>query len=377
MTATTVMKRALAGTMVLLGMILVKGARAQSFTATTSVSISVCGNGIVEPPAEKCDDGVNNGNYATSTAGRNCLPDCSGFAGYCGDGILQSAYGEQCDDGNNTSQDGCSASCQIESLAPLPGAGPAGGSSGYSPGSPSAPNPTKVIIEGKAYPGSSVNILDDGTAIGVVQADSNANFYFSTQNVTPGVATFGIWAQDASGLKSIALTTTFTITANAATTISGEFLPPTIGIDKRQLSAGDTLTVSGQSAPAVVVETHVHSAGDIVVTTTTDNNGNWKLPVDTKGLDNNAFHTVDADFVTTVNGATARSVVSQAISFYIGNKNVGKSFLADLNGDGKVNLADFSILLFYWGTSTSFADLNGDGKVDLQDLSILLYNWTG
>ena len=30
------------------------------------------------------------------------------------------------------------------------------------------PNPTKVIIEGTAYPGSSVNVLDDGQVIGVV-----------------------------------------------------------------------------------------------------------------------------------------------------------------------------------------------------------------
>ena len=81
--------------------------------------------------------------------------------------------------------------------------------------------------------------------------------------------------------------------------------------------------------------------------------------------------------MTTANGATARSDISQSISFFVGSGGTGKSYLADLNGDGKVNLADFSILLYYWGTSTPLADLNGDGKVDLQDLSILLYYWTG
>ncbi|HVM76711.1 MAG TPA: DUF4215 domain-containing protein [Candidatus Paceibacterota bacterium] len=371
------MKRLFAAIAAIVGLLAVHSARAQSFTATTTLTISVCGNGIVEAPTEKCDDGVNNGNYSSSTAERNCLPDCSNFAPYCGDGILQPFYGETCDDGNNFPNDGCSVTCQIESVAPLPGPGPSAGSGGYSPGSQSPLNPTKVIIQGKAYPGASVNILDDGTTIGVVQADSNANFYFSTENVSPGVSTFGIWAQDVQGLKSIALTTTFTITANAATTISGEFLPPTIAIDKRQISKGGTLTVSGQSAPSVTVETHVHSAGDVVVATSSDTSGNWKALIDTSNLDNNAFHTVDADFVTTIGGATARSVVSQAISFYVGNKNIGKSFLADLNGDGKVNLADFSILLFYWGTSTPLADLNGDGKVNLSDFSILLFNWTG
>ena len=232
-------------------------------------------------------------------------------------------------------------------------------------------------MKGEAYPGASVNVLDNGATIGVVQADSSGNFYFSTTAVSPGVATFGFWAQDSNGLKSIALTTTVTVTANAATTISGEFLPPTITIDKRQVQQGGTITISGQSVPVVTVEAYVHSGNQIVLTTSTDQGGKWSIPFNTQPLANNELHTVEADFMTTQNGASARSEYSQSMSFFVGAGSAGKSYIADLNGDGKVNLADFSILLYYWGTSTPLADLNGDGKVDLQDLSILLYYWTG
>ena len=355
----------------------VPAAHAQS-TATTTLHISICGNGIVDY-GEACDDGVNNGDYATSSASKNCLPDCSGFGPYCGDSILQEAYGEQCDDGNNTSEDGCSATCQIESVAPLPGPGPVPQSSGgaFPGGSFTASNPTKVIIEGKAYPGASVNILKDGAVLGVVQADTSANFYFTTTNVTPGVTTFDIWAQDSSGLKSIALTTTLTLTANAATTISGEFLPPTINVSSRQLKKGDTIVISGQAVPSVTVESYIHSSNQITLTTSSDSSGNWKMSYNTQPLQNNQFHTVSADFVTTENGITERSTVSQAISFYLGTGKASSQALSDLNGDNKVNLADFSILLYYWGTSSPLADLNSDGKVDLTDLSILLFNWTG
>jgi len=348
------------------------------FTASTTVNISVCGNGIVEPPVESCDDGANNGQYATAATDRNCLPNCGGWGPYCGDGILQPVYGEQCDDSNNIPGDGCSATCQIESLAPTPGAGspPSSGGS-FSGGSFAAPNPTEVIVKGRAYPGASVSILEDGAAIGVVQADTSANFYFSTTNVSPGVATFGFWAQDSSGIKSVALTTTVTITANAATTISGEFLPPTISINKRQLQKGDTLTISGQSVPSATIETYIHSGNNIVLTTSTDTGGNWKIPFNTGSLDNNELHTVNADFVTTENGAAARSEISQSVSFFVGAGSAGKSYLADLNGDGKVNLADFSILLYYWGTNYPPAEFDGGSKVDLQDLSIMLYYWTG
>lgn len=49
---------------------------------------------------------------------------------------------------------------------------------------------------------------------------------------------------------------------------------------------------------------------------------------------------------------------------------------ADLNGDGKVNITDLSILLSVWGTADPRADLNKNGKVDIADLSILLSGWS-
>ena len=51
--------------------------------------------------------------------------------------------------------------------------------------------------------------------------------------------------------------------------------------------------------------------------------------------------------------------------------------LGDFNGDGKVNIYDFSILLSNWKTTNIRYDLNGDGFVDISDFSIMLSNWTG
>lgn len=59
----------------------------------------------------------------------------------------------------------------------------------------------------------------------------------------------------------------------------------------------------------------------------------------------------------------------------------GSQKKGDISGDGKVNIADFS-LLAYWYKRTltaqaiaSGVDLNGDGKVTLADFSILAYYW--
>jgi cysteine-rich repeat protein len=64
---------------------------------------AVCGDHIVDP-GEECDDGNTNNCDG-------CSNDCTLVTG-CGDGVVCGA--EQCDDGNTTSCDGCSSSCTLE-----------------------------------------------------------------------------------------------------------------------------------------------------------------------------------------------------------------------------------------------------------------------
>ena len=59
-------------------------------------------------------------------------------------------------------------------------------------------------------------------------------------------------------------------------------------------------------------------------------------------------------------------------------KKVAKCGIVDFNCDGRVNLIDFSILLYNWGTPTDTkTDLSEDGKVNITDFSIMLFWWTG
>ena len=76
-------------------------------------------------------------------------------------------------------------------------------------------------------------------------------------------------------------------------------------------------------------------------------------------------------------GAQAKSGYSQVVNFYVGTRDAQSPRTGDVNGDGKVNLTDFSIMLFHWGGADDIADLNSDGQVNLTDLSIMLFNWTG
>lgn len=64
---------------------------------------------------------------------------------------------------------------------------------------------------------------------------------------------------------------------------------------------------------------------------------------------------------------------SSSSSTSSGSSGSGKK--GDINGDGKINVLDLSVMLSKFGTSHSGADLNGDGKISILDLSILLSRW--
>jgi len=69
-----------------------------------------CGDAIVDTAfGEVCDDGVNLGGNASA-----CAPGCMTMGASCGDDVVQTSSGEQCDDGNTTSGDGCDGACQFE-----------------------------------------------------------------------------------------------------------------------------------------------------------------------------------------------------------------------------------------------------------------------
>lgn len=78
-------------------------------SATCQIEIfQNCGNYTVDP-GEECDAGVR--------GSADCSPRCKQLAGICGDSRIQTLRGEQCDDGNISSGDGCSADCRIEMAA--------------------------------------------------------------------------------------------------------------------------------------------------------------------------------------------------------------------------------------------------------------------
>lgn len=344
----------------------------QSLVATTSLKVSICGDSIVND-GEECDVPGETGTYSTTIAGRQCDTQCQ-FGQYCGDSILQTLQGEECDDGNNTDNDFCSADCKVEPAAT--GGGNTSGGGGGGGGSSEPIGDTKISINGSAYPNRTVNILLDGDAIGTVRANSSGEFSFSAA-ADPGATTLGFWAVDNLGTRSITLTTTFDVTQGAITNVNGVLLPPTISLSDATIDPGVPITVRGQTPPGVSVEVYIDNKLITTVSPATD--GVWSATLNTSGL-SLAEHIVKARYVKGSSTLKTESSYSTALQLFVGVE--GKpSNNSDLNRDGRVDLIDFSILIFWWqtngGDSNPPADINGNGNVSLEDFSILLFNWTG
>lgn len=350
----------------------------ESGYSTTTVQVSICGDLIINS-GEECDVPGETGVYSTTIAGRQCSTICR-FGPYCGDAVLQTIYGEECDDGNNVSNDFCSAECLEETAdsggGNSGGGGGGGGNSGTG-GRDTALGDTQVTVTGEAYPNATVNILIDGDSVGTVRTNSRGEFQFNT-DTDPGTASFSFWAVDNSGTRSATLNTTFDITQGAVTNVSGILLPPTIRASKTQINPGEAIILSGQSIPSTNIEVYIDK-GSPILKTTSDAAGNWTITYSTTGLSANT-HTAKARFIKGTGALKTESTFGTALSLFVGVAGKPTSN-ADLNRDGSINLIDFSILIFWWGTpggsSNPPADINGNGKVSLEDFSILLFNWTG
>jgi len=345
--------------------------------ATTTVSLSICGDTLVSPD-EQCDVPGEVGGYSTTILGRQCTATCQ-YGPYCGDAILQTINSETCDDGNNVSGDFCSDVCIIEPQGG--GGGNSSGSSGGGGGGSSVDlGDTSVSINGRAFPNQTVHIVKDASEIGTVRANADGVFKFSAAS-EPGTATFGFWSVDANGTRSTTFNTTFDVSQGAITTISGVYIPPTISLDKTSVPRGELIIFRGQTVPNATVRIYIDNSA-IIEQATASSDGKWTFTFDS-GKVSQASHTVKVKFELIEGSGTSKreSTFSNILSFGVGVGAAPIAGSADLNRDGKVNLIDFSILVFWWGTtggaSNPPADINNNAKVGLEDFSILLFNWTG
>ena len=252
---------------------------------------------------------------------------------------------------------------------------------------------TRVVLKGRAYPAAAITVFKDGTTASTPQADQYGNF--STElEVASGIYTFSLYAIDSANRRSLTTSFTVNIAGQQTTTISDIVIAPTIGADKAQVKFGNEIKFFGSSYPASVVNVIINSDTQLADKVSSDKFGLWLYTLDSNVLEM-GDHTTKSQTVTP---DSIISPFSESLGFSVGNTDVLSGKLiggapsrlgaapavrnknGDINGDGKMNIVDFSIMLFFWNQrnpSNPSADINGDGAVNIFDFSIMLFWWTG
>lgn len=237
-----------------------------------------------------------------------------------------------------------------------------------------------VTITGSGIPGAALTILKDGKIAKEDQISVLGAFTNQFTSLDRGTYTWGVYMKDPDGNISSTYNSTIYLVGGTNNIIAPVYLSPTMKAATTTVGLGGTIAISGYAIPLTTVQAIMNKQGAaltskiVTATTTANGNGSWKLTLPTDGLSKGTYE------------VKAQSIISKhdqsnfSPTLYIGvgeNPNPNFKNRSDLNRDGKVNLVDFSILLFNWKTSDAVADINQDGTVNLTDFSIMLANWTG
>lgn len=263
----------------------------------------------------------------------------------------------------------------IDPSAPPPPPPPSGGGGGGT----IVVATTSITIAGRAYPLSNVTVLRDGTIAARTIAGPDALFNVSLTGLQSGSYAISVYGEDESGRRSTLFTFPITVTVGATTAISGVFISPTIDVGKSEVRRGDIIPIFGQTAPQGEVTIMVHSDSELMLKTRSADDGGYLY-----NLNSSLLELGDHTTQSRTQIAATYSLMSQLVNFTVGTKNVSKktgprACKGDVNGDGRINLVDFSIMAYWYhrGTPPVRVDLNGDGVITLVDFSIMAYCWTG
>jgi len=238
---------------------------------------------------------------------------------------------------------------------------------------------TVLSLSGRAYPNSRIVILKNGQFFFETKANSKAEFSVSLTTLEPNNYKFSIYGEDNFERVSPMVNFDLILKRSVTTTVSGIFLSPTIEIDKFEVLKGEKVKIFGQTVPFGLVTMMI----DPVLPNyeaTADINGVYEYFLDTSSLD---FKTYIPILKTRI--GTIESSENSGPSFTVGQRTSSsvikncQTIRADLNCDGRVNLVDFSILLF-WHKKNDFparVNLDEQNGINLVDFSIMVYYWTG
>lgn len=235
-----------------------------------------------------------------------------------------------------------------------------------------------IRIMGFSAPGTFISFTKGETVIGTDLTGPTGLFskYFSAME--PGLHEISLYGVDLSNRATSIVPLSINAPAYQTTTISNILLSPTVSIHSNTIYQGDPIYATGSAYPGTQITIFTDTPLR-TYTASASASGNWTLTIGDTANYNPGDYRLNGIAQT---GGGLQSLKSHNLVFTIlssggggGGSPCGLISNGDLNCDSQINLTDFSILMYYWGTNDATADINADGVVDLTDFSILMYYW--
>ena len=231
-----------------------------------------------------------------------------------------------------------------------------------------------VIFSGQAFPEASILIVNKGSDFETplsqkALAGADGTFWYSFSNLTKGENNlFALIVKDKENRQTPAKF--FNIETNDSYYIVKDILStPTIDLVNYTVTRGSSAVVIGSAAPGYIVQIQID--GRISNKTKAKKNGLYKFLINTGYLEF-GHHDIQVKQID----PEIKTESDFSIKRILNVSNLPQ-VKADLNGDGVIDIKDWSIFLANWQSNKDMSiqkliDLNGDGKSDISDFSIFV-----
>ena len=232
-----------------------------------------------------------------------------------------------------------------------------------------------VHFSGQAYPGSKIELLAKKEKTGIFVSEPIEKFTTledgTFEIIQEGLPTvkffFALRAEDKDGRKTGILAFDVDLRRRDELIVKDIFFPPTVGFENTVVTKNQDVRVMGYAAPNNKVEVKID---DIIKgETQSDGTGFWTLAVSALELDFGEHYLRARQ----INESNRESNFSFPQAFKVSPLETSR---ADFNNDNKVNITDWSIFLYRWGSEDeslkSRIDMNNDGNINIKDFSIFL-----
>jgi hypothetical protein len=260
----------------------------------------------------------------------------------------------------------------VSALSNVPSLSTSGGSGVSIPEGGGGVRPSTIRFSGRAYPGSSIEVLTM-SALDVLinvplessSVDSDGVFFAQTLGLISGSYFVGLQITDKDGNKTDFIS--FDVDLLSEYLIVGDMIiPPTMLIETQEVKIGEDVHMSGYGIPETTLELNIDDELVQVYELKDDGSYNIAYNVSSLSVGTHYVRVREHDLVNDEYSAFSSSRAFKITALLFPE--------ADLNKDDKVNITDWSIFLSKWGSEEekSSIDFNGDGKVNIIDLSIFL-----